>query len=153
MDTSRKMASAEAIDADQDTPLSPAKSLANTTTTTSKKAALPKQPLDVFQEAALAARNFTTEEKGELPEFQRHIKLVWRQVQSCQREEWHELLRIRKTCTDVSTKSRRLLQSQGLFMHFVPHPELRTHAPHPHGAGSPMADLAVPSVGTKQLSP
>jgi hypothetical protein len=65
----QQTASAEAIDADQDTPLSPAKSLANTTTTTSKKAALPKQPLDVFQEAALAARNFTTGEKGQLPEF------------------------------------------------------------------------------------
>ena len=142
-------ASVEAIYADHDAQPSTAKSLASATTATSAKAILPKQPFDVFQEAALAARNFTTEEKSELPEFQKHIKSVWRQVQSCQREEWHELLRIRKTCTDVSAKSRRLLQSQGLLMHFVPHPELRTHAPHSHGAGFPTAISAGPSVGTK----
>ncbi|KAM0690200.1 hypothetical protein Q7P36_008967 [Cladosporium allicinum] len=143
-------ASVEAIYADHDAQTSQAKSLASATTATSAKAILPKQPFDVFQEAALAARNFTTEEKSELPEFQKHIKSVWRQVQSCQREEWHELLRIRKTCTDVSVTSRRLLQSQGLLMHFVPHPELRTHAPHPHGVGFSTAVPAGPSVGTKQ---
>ena len=120
------------IDTDQDTQPSPAKSFASTTTVAaSKRTALPKQAFDVFQEAALAARNFTTEEKGEVAKFQTHVKSVWRKVQSCDREEWNELLRIRKTCTDVSVQSHGLLESQGFLGDFVPNYNLGTHLQQP----------------------
>lgn len=113
-----------------------------------KKAALPKQPFDIFQEAALAARNFATEENGEMPQIEKHIKSTWRKVPSSQREEWQELLRIRKTCTDVSAKSRGLLESQGFLTNLVP--DLRTHDSHPRGYGAFTADLAGPVAGSEQ---
>lgn len=145
--------SADDIGTDHDPKPSPAKSLTGTNNVTmSKKVTLPKQAFDVFQEAALAARNFTAEEKGEMPEFQRHIKSVWRKVQSCQRNEWQELLRIRRTCTDVSTKSHGLLESQSLLMDFVPDYHLRTQHPRPHGT-EPLTTDSVgpgPSIGTDQ---
>ena len=149
----RQMNSAHNVDPEHDTQPSTAKSFASTTAvaTSKKAAALPKQPFDVFQDAALAARNFTTEEKGGLPEFQMHIKSIWRRVPGCQRDEWQELLRIRKTCTHVSAKSRELLESQGFLKHFVPDYHLHTHDSQLCGTGALAAGSTGPIAENEQI--
>lgn len=91
-------------------------------TASEKKATMPRSALGVFLECALAARQFKPGENADETAFRKHVHSVWRKIpkESADKAQWQELFRIRRTSTDVSSRSRKLLECQGLLANFVP---------------------------------